>query len=226
MDIVLLGAPGSGKGTQAEFLQRELGLVHIASGDLFREHLFQKTKLGQKIESYIQHGELVPDEVTIEVLRERLLQPDAANGTILDGFPRTAEQSVALDQMMRELARKIDLVLYIEVPDEVLIERLANRWICRKCQAPFHSIYRPFKRCPTDQCNGEYLYQRSDDRPETVRNRLKTFHEQTIPVIDSYKKRGLLVEIPGIAPPEEVSRAVLLAVKSGNSAASNSVRSH
>src|SRR5262245_37815550 len=117
MDIVLLGAPGSGKGTQAEFLQSQFGLTHIASGDLFREHIFQKTKLGQTIESYILRGALVPDEVTIAVLRERLLQPDASRGTILDGFPRTLKQAIALDRMMTELQRKIDHVLYIEVRD-------------------------------------------------------------------------------------------------------------
>jgi adenylate kinase len=214
MDIVLLGAPGSGKGTQAEYLKQKLGLVHIASGDLFREHLFQKTKLGSKIESYVLRGSLIPDEVTIEVLRERLVQPDAQKGTILDGFPRTVEQAIALDEMIHKLGRLIDRVIYIEVPDSVLIERLSGRLICRKCQTPFHKTYRPFEECPLGECNGEYLYQRDDDRPETVRNRLKTFHERTMPVIDYYKKQGNLVTVSGSRPIEDVNSALLVAVTS------------
>jgi adenylate kinase len=213
MDIVLLGAPGSGKGTQAEFLQKEFGLVHVASGDLFREHLFQKTKFGQAIESYILQGALVPDKLTIGMLRQRLLEPDASRGTILDGFPRTLEQAIALDRMMKDLRRKIDFVLYIEVPDEKLVERLANRLVCRKCQAPFHKIYRPFDKCPTHQCQGEYLYQRPDDRPETVRNRLKVFHELTIPVIAHYEKQGCLYRISGTSAPDEVGQEILNVIR-------------
>ena len=213
MDIVLLGAPGSGKGTQAEYLHRRLGLVHIASGDLFREHIFRKSKLGRKIESYILRGALVPDKVVIEVLRDRLLQPDAAKGTILDGFPRTLEQAVALDEMFLGLGRSIDHVVYIEVPDELLIERLANRLICRKCQAPFHKIYRPFVQCPTGECQGEFLYQRPDDQPEVVRNRLKTFYKLTMPLIDYFQKKGILIRVSGSGPMEEVNRAVLKAIE-------------
>lgn len=214
MNIVLLGAPGSGKGTQAEQLQRKWGLVHVASGDLFREHLFQKTKLGLKIESYVVRGALVPDEVTIAVLRNRLLQPDAEKGTILDGFPRTVEQAHALDEMIHELGRTVDRVIYIEVPDELLIERLAGRLVCRKCQAPFHKKYRPFIKCPIQECRGEFLYQRADDRPKTVRNRLKTFHERTVPVIDYYQRQGKLVRFSGSGPMEEVTQAVLDVVSS------------
>ncbi len=212
MNIVLLGAPGSGKGTQAEQLQRKWRLVHVASGDLFREHLFQKTKLGLQIESYVVRGALVPDEVTIAVLRSRLLQADAEKGTILDGFPRTVEQALALDEMIQELGRTVDRVIYIEVPDELLVERLAGRLVCRNCQAPFHKTYRPFVQCPIQKCHGEFLYQRTDDRPETVRIRLKTFHERTLPVIDYYHKRGKLVRVSGSGPMDEVTRAVLDAV--------------
>ena len=216
MDIVLLGAPGSGKGTQAEYLQRKLGLVHIASGDLFREHIFQKTELGLKIESYILRVALVPDQVVIEVLRDRILQPDTAKGTILDGFPRTVEQAIALDEMFLSLRRSINHVIYIEVPDELLVERLANRLICRKCQAPFHKIYRPFVQCPTNECHGEFLYQRPDDQPETVRIRLKTFHTLTVPLIDYFLKKGVLTRISGSGPMEEVNKTVLEAVQGTN----------
>jgi adenylate kinase len=220
MDIVLLGAPGSGKGTQAEYLQRKLGLVHIASGDLFREHIFRKSKLGRKIESYILRGALVPDKVVIEILRERLLQPDMEKGTILDGFPRTLEQAVALDEMFQSLRRSIDHVIYIEVSDELVIERLANRLICRKCQAPFHKIYRPFVQCPTGECHGEFLYQRPDDQPETVRKRLKTFYKLTLPLINYFDKKGILTRVSGSGPMEEVNKAVLEAVQSKNSGSS------
>jgi adenylate kinase len=142
-----------------------------------------------------------------------MTQPDAANGVLLDGFPRTMEQAIALNEMMAGLGREIDAVLYVEVPDEELVERLSGRLICRECQVPFHRTANPFRTCPSNRCNGEHLYQRADDTPETVRARLVTFHRQTAPVIDYYRLINLLVTVPGQGPVDEVKRATLEAVK-------------
>ena len=213
MDIVLLGAPGSGKGTQADHLRRELGLTHVASGDLFRDHLKRQTPLGLKAGEYMTRGALVPDEVTIAMLRERVGQPDTKTGVLLDGFPRTMEQAIALNEMLSGLGREIRAVIYVEVPDEDLIARLSGRLICRECQVPFHKTANPFRECPTGRCHGEHLYQRADDTPETVRARLRTYHSQTSPVIDYYRLIKLLVTIPGQGPVDEVKAATLAAVR-------------
>jgi adenylate kinase len=213
MDLVLLGAPGSGKGTQAALLQRELGLVHIASGDLFRENLRNRTPLGIRAEEYMARGALVPDDVTIAMLRERLESPDTNRGVLLDGFPRTMEQAIVLNATMESLSRQIDAVLHVDVPDEQIIERLSGRWICRECQAPFHQLTNPFRSCPQSRCAGEHLYQRPDDASETVRARLATFHRQSEPVIDYYRLVNLLVTVPGVGSVDDVSRATLEAVK-------------
>jgi len=213
MDLVLLGAPGSGKGTQAEHLHREFGLSHVASGDLFRHHLQQKTELGVQAGEYMAKGALVPDPITIAMLRERVTQPDAASGVLLDGFPRTMEQAIALNEMLSALGREINAVVYIEVPDEELVERLSARMICRECQVPFHRTANPFRSCPHNRCTGEHLYQRADDTPETVRARLVTFHRQTAPVIDYYRLIKLLVTVPGSGPVDDVKRATVDAVR-------------
>jgi adenylate kinase len=213
MDLVLLGAPGSGKGTQAAYLEAELGLRHIASGDLFREHLEHRTPLGLRAEEYMTQGALVPDEVTIAMLRERLQRPDAQSGVLLDGFPRTMEQAIALSGMMETLKRQVDGVLYVDVPDESLVERLSGRLICRECQAPFHRIANPFRICPFKTCTGEHLYQRADDAPETVRARLATFHRRSEPVIDYYRLLNLLATVPANGTVEDVKRATLDAAR-------------
>ena len=213
MDLVLLGAPGSGKGTQAEHLHRELGLTHVASGDLFRHHHNQKTELGLKAGEFMNRGELVPDEVTIAMLHERIGQPDTTKGILLDGFPRTMPQARALDDMMKGLGRRVDAVIYVEVPDDVLVERLSGRLICRECQVPFHKTANPFRTCPFGRCNGEHLYQRADDNPETVRARLVTYHRQTAPLVDHYRDANLLVTVRGDGPLDEVKRATLEAAK-------------
>ena len=209
MDLVLLGAPGSGKGTQADHLRRELGLTHVASGDLFRDHLNRKTALGLQASEYMSRGALVPDPITIAMLRERVSQSDTASGVLFDGFPRTMEQAIALNEMMATLARGIDAVLYVEVPDEELVERLSGRLICRDCQVPFHRTANPFRACPHGRCAGEHLYQRADDAPETVRARLVTFHRQTAPVIDYYRLINLLVTVPGHGAVDDVKRSML-----------------
>ena len=213
MDLVLLGAPGSGKGTQAAFLEAELGVKHIASGDLFRENLRNRTPLGLRADEHMAKGSLVPDEITIAMLRERLDRPDTRTGVLLDGFPRTMEQAIALSAMLETLQRQIDGVIYVEVPDEDLVERLSGRMICRECQTPFHSTVNPFRTCPHGTCMGQHIYRRTDDAPETVRARLKTFHHQSEPVIDYYRLLNLLATVPGTGTLEEVKQATLRAAR-------------
>jgi len=212
MFVVLLGAPGSGKGTQAEHLCRKFAIPHVASGDLFREHVFQKTQLGLQIEPYILQGGLIPDALTISILEERISRNDAKDGAILDGFPRTLAQSEAMEELLKIHGKTLDMVLYLEVPDEVLVNRLSGRLVCRECQVPFHKIYKPFEKCPFEKCNGEFLYERADDQPATVRKRLITFHSQTAPLIDHYKQMGILKTISGSGSVEEIQKATMAAL--------------
>jgi adenylate kinase len=214
LDIVLLGAPGSGKGTQAQYLCQELGLVHIASGDLFRDNLKRETELGKLAKNYMDRGELVPDDVTQAMVRERLSRPDTSQGVVLDGFPRTLVQAEALTEIMNQLQRQLNGVLYIKVSDEDIVKRLSGRRICSNCQTPYHVLYNPpAKPGVCDVCGGE-LYQRDDDNPETVRNRLKTFHNQTAPLIDYYNRAGLLIEIDGAGNVTDISRRIVDAGRS------------
>jgi adenylate kinase len=214
LDIVLLGGPGSGKGTQAQQLCEKLNLVHVASGDLFRENLNKETELGKLAQTYMDRGELVPDDVTVAMVRDRLERPDTEQGIVLDGFPRTLPQAEALDEMLASMDRQIEGVLYIKVSDEEIVKRLSGRLICRECQATFHVVYNPFETCPYNKCEGEYLYQRDDDKPETVRARLKTYHNQTAPLIDYYRDAGLLVEVDGEGDVSEVTERTLAAARS------------
>ena len=209
MYLILLGPPGAGKGTQAERLKEELKLPHVASGDLFRENLKNETELGLLANEYMDKGELVPDDVTIAMVRDRLQQPDCERGAIFDGFPRTQAQAQSLDEMLAEWGQKLDGVLYIAVPDEELVRRLSGRWICRQCQTPYHTVFSPpAKEGVCDACGGT-LYQRDDDKPETVRARLKVYHQQTSPLIDYYRQAGLLVEVDGAGDIETVSADLL-----------------
>ena len=197
LDLVLLGAPGCGKGTQAENLSKHFQLRHVATGDLFREHLKSQTDMGLLAKGYIDQGELVPDEITDSMVCERLSQPDTSEGFILDGYPRTMGQAEALNETMASLRRKLAGVLYIRVSDAEIVNRLSGRLICRQCQTPYHLRFKPSSKpglC--DLCQGP-LYQRDDDNPETVRTRLETFHHQTEPLIDYYRRLGLLVEVNG-----------------------------
>jgi adenylate kinase len=197
LDLVLLGAPGSGKGTQADRLADKFGLRHIASGDLFRDNLKKATRLGVIARSYMNRGELVPDDITEAMVEERLSRPDAAEGFILDGFPRTVPQAAALTEMLRHLHRSLRAVIYIRVPDEAIIERLSGRFICFSCQTPYHIKFHPSKTSGVcDKCGGK-LYQREDDKPDAVRARLKTFHKQTEPLIERYRREGLLITLDG-----------------------------
>lgn len=213
LNIVLVGPPGAGKGTQANRLCDNFGLQHVATGDLFRENLNRQTPLGQLAKQYMDRGELVPDDVTGAMVKERLVQPDVRQGFVLDGFPRTLPQAEALSEIMADLNGHLDAVLYLKVPSADIITRLSGRWICRRCQTPFHETYKPFQQCPVNQCKqGEYLCQRDDDRPETVRARLQTFDNQTAPLIDYYRKQGLLIEIDGNQPIDQVTDQLISAV--------------
>ena len=213
MYVVFLGAPGAGKGTQAAVVARALGICHIATGDMFRDAQRQDTELGRRVRSYMEKGVLVPDEVTVQMVRERLAAPDCQNGAIFDGFPRTRPQAEALDAVMAEQGKEVSVVVYIKVPEEELLERLSGRWICRACQAPFHTVSSPPRRPGVcDRCGGE-LYQRADDRPETVRERLRVYFEQTAPLVDYYRRAGKLLEVDGVGGVDEVREKILAALR-------------
>jgi len=215
LHIVLLGAPGSGKGTQAGIVAQRLGTAHIASGDLFREAVKRGDELGQRVKDYLDKGLLVPDEVTIGMILERISAPDCARGFILDGFPRTLEQARALDSALGERGKAIEMVLYIKVSTPELVRRLGGRFICRNCQTPYHEIASPPK-VPgiCDLCGGE-LYQRPDDSPETVSRRLEVYIAETAPLIDYYQGAGKLVEVDGEGGIEEVGERLIAALGEG-----------
>ena len=212
MFYVFLGAPGAGKGTQAAIVSKKLGLAHIASGDLFRQAVAKGTELGKLAKSYMEKGELVPDEVTINMIFERLKEPDCKSGVIFDGFPRTLEQAKALDQTLGKLQKSIDKAIYIEVASDDLLKRLGGRWTCRKCQAVYHEIASPPKvsgKC--DKCGGE-LYQRPDDNEKTIKERLKVYFAQTTPLLDYYKTSGKLVKVNGQVGIEQVTGQIVEAL--------------
>jgi len=212
MNIILLGAPGAGKGTQAVALVNAKGLVHVASGDLFRDNLSRNTELGQTAKTYMDKGELVPDDVTVKMVLERIGRPDCADGFLLDGFPRTIPQAEALDKALASESKAIDNAISVAVPNEELIKRLSGRWICRNCQAPFHMVDAPPKEAgKCDHCGGE-LYQRDDDNETTVRNRLDVYSKQTAPLIDYYRGQGKLLEVNGNQPVEAVTKEMLAAL--------------
>ncbi|OQY48066.1 MAG: adenylate kinase [Anaerolineaceae bacterium 4572_78] len=213
LDLVLLGAPGSGKGTQAKQLSQQLELQHVATGDLFRENLKNNTELGQLAKTFMDKGELVPDDVTQKMVKERLSRPDISNGFILDGFPRTLPQAEALTEILKGLDRKLKGVLYINVSDEEIVQRLSGRLICRSCQTPFHLEFNPpAKEGECDSCGGE-LYQRDDDNPKTVHNRLDTYHKQTSPLINYYKTMGVLAEIKGEGDMDAITDEMMKVVR-------------
>lgn len=209
--IVLLGPPGAGKGTQAKLIAEKLGLAHVSSGDLFRENLKAQTELGILAQSYMTKGELVPDDVTIAMIRDRLSRPDCAQGALLDGFPRTPAQADALATMLASLGGSVKCVPLIAVPAAVLIERLSGRWSCRAAGHVYHEKFNPPKQAGICDLDGSELYQREDDKLETVQNRIAVYERQTAPLIEYYRQRGLLVEVDGARPIEEVG-ADLLAV--------------
>jgi adenylate kinase len=212
--LLLIGGPGAGKGTQAQKLREVYGLPQVASGDLFRDNLKRNTSLGQLARQYMDRGELVPDDVTISMIRERLQQPDAANGAVLDGFPRTIPQAQALGGLLAEFGGRVNVVLYIEVDEAVLLARLAGRWICRAPeQHTYHMLFSPPKQPGVCDIDGAELYQRADDTAEVQSRRIKVFFEQTAPLIEYFRGQGLLVELDGEQPIPQVTGAVLAAVE-------------
>ena len=207
--IVMLGPPGVGKGTQAKLLAEKTGLVHVSSGDLFRENLKNQTELGRLAKSFMDKGELVPDDVTISMIRERLTRPDCAAGAILDGFPRTPVQAEALEKMLAEFNGQVDTVPYITADEDVLVERVSGRWTCRASGHIYHEKFSPPKQAGLCDVDGSELYQRDDDKVETVKKRIGVYLTQTMPLVDYYRQRGKLVEVDGMQAVEEVNTILL-----------------
>jgi adenylate kinase len=203
--IVLLGPPGVGKGTQAKNVAAATGLPHVSSGDLFRENIKNDTELGKLAQSYMNKGELVPDDVTIGMIRDRLGRPDCKNGALLDGFPRTTVQADALARLLAEFSGRVNYVPYITAAEATLVERLSGRWTCKAQGHVFHAKYNPPKKAGVCDLDGSALYQRDDDKAETVQRRIQVYFNQTAPLIAYYRERGLLSEIDGAQPIEKVT---------------------
>ena len=210
--IVLLGPPGVGKGTQAKILSEQTGLAHISSGDLFRENLKNQTELGKLAQTYMTKGELVPDDVTIAMIRERLSRPDCEAGAILDGFPRTPAQADALESMLQEFNGHVDVVPFVTADEDVLVERLGGRWTCRANGHIFNEKSNPPKNDKVCDFDGSELYQRDDDKEETVKRRIEVYFDQTSPLISYYQDHGKLVEIDGTRSIDQVTQDLLAAV--------------
>ncbi|HEX2987671.1 MAG TPA: adenylate kinase [Chloroflexota bacterium] len=214
MYVVFLGAPGAGKGTQAGVLGEKMGVLHLATGDVLRAAVKQETPLGLEAKGYMERGELVPDSLVVNLVVDRVAEGDAANGAILDGFPRNLSQARALDEALKRRGAKVDLVLYLKVREEALVARLAGRWECGTCRTPYHEQTKPPKAAGVcDQCGGA-LTQRPDDVPETVRRRLQVYFEQTAPLLDYYRAQDVLREINGERPIAEVTAQIQSVVAS------------
>ncbi|WKZ41988.1 MAG: adenylate kinase [Anaerolineales bacterium] len=211
--IVLLGPPGVGKGTQAKILSERTNLAHVSSGDLFRENLKNQTELGKLAKSFMDKGELVPDDVTISMIRDRISRPDCEAGAILDGFPRTPAQADALETMLAEFGGEVNLVPYITAVETVLVERASGRWTCRENGHIYHQTFSPPKQAGICDVDGSELYQRDDDKVETVTKRIRVYLEQTMPLVEYYRKSGKLVEIDGTQTVEQVTKELLAALE-------------
>lgn len=208
MKIIMLGAPGAGKGTQAKMIAEKYGLPHISTGDIFRANIKNGTELGKEAKEYMDKGLLVPDELTVRLLLDRVAQDDCKNGYVLDGFPRTIPQAEVLDEKLSELGEKVDYAINVDVPDENIVNRMSGRRACLSCGATYHIVSIPPKKEGICDVCGSELVLRDDDRPETVQNRLKVYHEQTQPLIDFYEKKGVLRSVDGTLPMEEVFTAI------------------
>ena len=197
MKIVMLGAPGAGKGTQAKMIAAKYQIPHISTGDIFRANIKNGTELGKKAKSYMDQGLLVPDELTVDLVIDRLAQDDCKNGYILDGFPRTIPQAEALDAALAKLGEKMDYAIDVDVPDKNIVSRMSGRRACTGCGATYHIVYNPSKKGECCEVCGEKLILRDDDKPETVQKRLNVYHEQTQPLIDYYTKQSILRTVDG-----------------------------
>ena len=209
MNIILMGLPGAGKGTQASEIVKKYPISHISTGDMFRKAIREETELGKKAKSFMDRGELVPDEVTVGIVKERLSEDDAKKGFLLDGFPRTIDQAEALNDIMSDLNREIEAVINIEVPEEELMNRLTGRRICEKCGTTYHLVFNPPKVEGVCDLDGGKLYQREDDNPETVSNRLKVNIKQSKPILEYYDQKGVLKNIDGAKDIDDVTSDVI-----------------
>ena len=208
MKVIMLGAPGAGKGTQAKKIAAKYQIPHISTGDIFRANIKEGTELGKKAKEYMDQGLLVPDELTVDLVIDRVKQDDCKNGYVLDGFPRTIPQAEVLDEKLSELGEKVDYAINVDVPDENIVNRMSGRRACLNCGATYHIVSIPPKKEGICDVCGSELVLRDDDRPETVQNRLKVYHEQTQPLIDFYEKKGVLRSVDGTLPMEEVFTAI------------------
>jgi len=210
MNIILMGAPGSGKGTQARFLMEEYGMVQVSTGDIFRENIKNKTEMGVKVKALIDAGNLVPDEITVEMLSNRIKQDDCKSGFILDGFPRTVAQAEALDKMLADMSLKLDAVILIDVPDSELVKRVCGRFTCSKCGEGYHDEFKkPVKENVCDKCGAEGAFtRRADDNEESVKTRLTAYHNQTAPILPFYESKGILKSIDGTKAMDDVNTAI------------------
>ena len=209
MKIIMLGAPGAGKGTQAKKIAAQYSIPHISTGDIFRANIKNNTELGQKAKTYMDKGELVPDSLVVDLIMDRFKEADCANGYVLDGFPRTIPQAEALDNALKANGEKVDFAINVEVPDENIINRMSGRRACVGCGATYHIKYNPTKVEGVGDACGEKLILRDDDKPETVKNRLSVYHEQTQPLIDYYNKAGVLAEVDGTKDMEDVFKDIV-----------------
>ncbi len=220
MHIIILGAPGAGKGTQADIISKELDLPHISSGDLFRRALEEEAEIGLAAKSYMERGLLVPDDITIRMILERLSEADCTRGCVLDGFPRNLHQARVLDESLERLNTRIDRAVYIEVPEEELVRRLSGRWLCRDCQTPYHEVSSPPRRPGVcDKCGGS-LYQRPDDSKETIRERLGVFFAETAPLLEHYEKQSKLIRAKGNLGIREVAKGIISSLRAQRSSES------
>lgn len=209
MKIIMLGAPGAGKGTQAKRIAEKYGVPHISTGDIFRMNIKNGTELGEKAKTYMDKGMLVPDELVVDLVVDRVAKDDAKNGYVLDGFPRTIPQAEALDKALEAIDEKVDYAVNVEVPDENIVNRMAGRRACVSCGATYHLVHIPTKvEGICDTCNSELIL-REDDKPETVQKRLEIYHEQTQPLIEYYTKKNILVEVDGTKDMAEVFNAIV-----------------
>lgn len=208
MKIIMLGAPGAGKGTQAKMIASKYEIPHISTGDIFRANIKNGTELGKKAKAFMDQGLLVPDELTVDLVIDRLAQDDCKNGYILDGFPRTIPQAEALDAALGKLGEKMDYAIDVDVPDENIVSRMSGRRACTGCGATYHIVYNPSKKGEACEVCGEQLVLRDDDRPETVQKRLNVYHDQTQPLIEYYKKQGILKTVDGTQDMEDVFAAI------------------